>query len=394
MDDATSGNAATEVPTMEQVPGSRRGPSAAGTTGGVGALFLCLALLVATPGPAAAQGSDFVYVPNQADATVSVIDTESRSVVETVDLQELGFPPDAKPHDVIATPDGSAWYVSLIGANTVVKFNAKNEMVGRASFEVPGMMALPHDGDTLFVGRSMSAVNPPQSIGRVATSEMTADGAAAERVEVLFPRPHAIATDSAGRYVHTASLAVNRIAALPSGSETPEIISVDGPTHTFVQFAVSPDGDRLVATGQTSDRLLVFDRTKPERLPLVASIEVGTEPWHPVYTPDGRYVVFGNKKDDTVTVVDTESWEVTAVVEGEALSQPHGAVAGTSGRYVYVSNNNLDGEWKPDGWPKDSAGGDANPPGNVAVIDLDSRSVVDVIEVGHDPNGIGLRPGR
>lgn len=370
---------------------STRGPGI-GATGTVAAVFLCLALLLASPGPATAQGGDVVYVPNQPDATVSVIDTETRAVVETLDLQELGFPPDAKPHDVIAAPDGSAWYVSLIGSNTVVKFNADNEMVGKAEFEVPGMMALTGDGGTLFVGRSMSAVNPPQSIGRIQTSSMTPEGVPAERVEVLFPRPHALATDAEGRHLHTASLSVNRIAALPADSETPVIISVDGPTHTFVQFAVSPDGERLVATGQVSGRLQVFDRTRPDRLPLVASVEVGSEPWHPVFTPDGRYVVLGNKEDDTVTVVDAGSWEVAAVVEGEALSQPHGAVAGTDGRYVYVSNNNLDGAWRPDGWSDSEE--EESPPGNVAVIDLETRSVVDVIPVGHDPNGLGLRPGH
>lgn len=370
----------------------RRHP-AAGATGAVAAAILCFTLLFGTPGPASAQSGDRVYVPNQPDATVSVIDTESRSVVETIDLQELGFPPDAKPHDVVAAPDGSAWYVSLIGANTVVKFDADNEIVGRATFEVPGMMALPDDGGTLYVGRSMSAVNPPQSVGRIQTAEMTEEGVTAERVEVVFPRPHAIATDAEGRHLHTASLSVNRIAALEADSETPEILSVDGPTHTFVQFAVSPDGERLVATGQTSGQLLVFDRTQPGRLPLMASIEVGTEPWHPVFTPDGRYVVFGNKKDDTVSVVDAESWEVAAVIENGALSQPHGAVAGTEGRYVYVSSNNLNGSWKPEGWSSSEAEGGASPPGNVAVIDLETRSVVDVIPVGHDPNGIGLLPG-
>ncbi|MFB6368405.1 MAG: YncE family protein, partial [Gemmatimonadota bacterium] len=352
--------------------------------------------VIQADGAAAPQSTPgYVYVPNQADATVSVIDAGSREVVETVDLKELGFSSDAKPHDIVAADDGSAWYVSLIGANTVVKFDADNEMVGRATFEVPGMMALPGDGETLWVGRSMSAVNPPQSIGRIRTSEMTSDGVQAERIEVLFPRPHAIATGARGEWVHTASLAVNRIAALAADAETPEIVSVDGPTHTFVQFAVSPDGERLVATGQMTGRLLVFDRTQPAALPRVATVEVGSQPWHPVFTPDGRYVVFGNKKDDTVTIVDAESWEVAATVEHEGLSQPHGAVAGPDGRYVYVSNNNIDGQWTPDGWdgsPSDQPGEGA--PGNVAVVDVEAGEVVDVIPVGHDPNGIGFLPAR
>lgn len=385
-----------------------------GATATLAGAALAVLWLLGTPGAAAAQAvgeaetrpaarddgaperrgsGGYVYVPNQADATVSVIDTESREVVETVDLTELGFPANAKPHDIIAADDGSAWYVSLIGANTVAKFDADNRLVGRASFEVPGMMALPADGETLWVGRSMSAVNPPQSIGRIRTSEMTSEGVQAERVEVLFPRPHAVATGRAGDWVHTASLAVNRIAALAADAETPEIVSVDGPTHTFVQFDVSPDGERLVATGQMTNRLLVFDRTRPASLPRVATVEVGSQPWHPVFTPDGRYVVFGNKKDDTVTIVDAESWNVAATVEGDGLSQPHGAVAGPDGRYVYISNNNIDAEWTPPGWSgstSDQPG--EGPPGNVAVVDVEAGEVVDVIPVGHDPNGIGFLP--
>lgn len=380
----------TEHSTARAGPRRAGPPSARTTAAGLGAA-LALLVLAGLPGTAAAQGTGaYVYAPNQADATISVVDTEAREVVETIDLRDLGFPPDAKPHDVVATPDGSAWYVSLIGANTVVKFNADNEMVGRAEFEVPGMMALPAGGDVLYVGRSMSAVNPPQSIGRVPTDAMTPEGGTAERVEVLFPRPHAIATGADGAWVHTASLAVNRVAALEAGSARPEIVDVDGPTHTFVQFAVSPDGDRLVATGQMTGRLLVFDRTEPARLPRLDTVRAGRQPWHPAFTPDGRYVVFGNKEDDTVTVVNAETWEVAATIEHASFSQPHGAVAGPDGRYVYVSNNNLDGEWKPPSWS--GAGEEGPPPGNVTVIDVQEGSVVDVIPVGHDPNGLGLRP--
>lgn len=335
---------------------------------------------------AGAGGGGFLYVPNQADATISVVALPEREVVETVDLQALGYPPNAKPHDVIGASDGSAWYVSLIGANRVVKFDAENRAVGEAGLQVPGMLALSPDDGTLYVGRSMSAVNPPQRIGVVNTADMSV-----EQVEVLFPRPHAIAAGPEGNYAHSASLAVNRLATLESSSGRVSVARVDGPTHVLVQFAVSPDGSRLVATGQESDRLLVFDRTRPEELPLLTSLAVGQEPWHPVFTPDGRYVVFGNKADDTVTIVDTGSWEVAAVVEGEGLSQPHGAVAGPEGRFVYVTNNNLDGAWTPPGW---TAAAGATPPGNVAVVDVEARSLVGVIPVGHDPNGLGFRPVR
>lgn len=344
-----------------------------------------------TGGDGAARGPGVdgarLYVPNQDDATVSVVDVATREVVRTVDLTELGFPPDAKPHDVVAEADGSHWYVSLIGANAVLKFDASDELVGRAEFETPGMMALHPTEDVLYVGRSMKAVNPPQRIARIATPDMSI-----EEIEVLFPRPHAIAIGPEGERLHTASLAVNRIATLEVGTERVTITDVDGPAHTFVQFDVSPDGERLVATGQVSGQLLVFDRTSPTDLPRVATVEVGAQPWHPAYTPDGRFVLFGNKEEDTVTLVDARAWEVAAVIEGEGLSQPHGAAVSPDGRHAFVSNNNLDGAWRPEGWTGDEE--DAAPPGSVVVIDLESRSVVDVIEVGHNPNGLGLLPPR
>lgn len=339
--------------------------------------------------PWEAESAAYLYVPNQADATVSVVDVSTHEVVETVDLQDLGFPPDAKPHDVIGAPDGSAWYVSLIGSNTVLKFDARNEVVGRAETEVPGMMALSPDGTTLYVARSMSAVDPPERVGVIRTSDMSI-----EEVEVLLPRPHAIAAGPDAGFAHTASLAVNRMASLEAGTGRVDLIPVEGPTHVFVHFAVSPDGSRLVGTGQMSNRLLVFDRTRPRELPLVAFVSAGSEPWHPAYTPDGRYVVFGNKKDDSVTLVDAGSWRVVAVVEGPGLSQPHGVAVSPDGERVFISNNNLDGGWIPDGWSGDGAGEDAAPPGNVVVIDVESRAIVDVIPVGHDPNGLGLRPAR
>lgn len=335
----------------------------------------------------AAPSGGYVYVPNQADATISVVDTETRRVVATVDLRKHGFSANAKPHDVVGAPDGSAWYVSLINDNKVVKFGPDNEVLGTADFEVPGMLAISPSGDVLYVGRSMSAVNPPKRIGRIETDDMSI-----REIEVLYGRPHAIVMGPDGEWVHSASLAVNQIGTLRDGSDRVEITPVEGPTHVFVQMAVSPDGKRLVATGQMSNSLLVFDRSNLPVLTQVATVEVGTWPWHPAFTPDGRYVVFGDKKDDTVTIVDAESWEVAAVVKGDGLDQPHGAVATPDGRYVYVSNNNLDGYWRPKGWSQRSE--DDTPPGNVAVIDVEAGEVVDVVPVGHDPNGIGFRPAR
>ena len=54
-------------------------------------------------------GQARLYVANQDDATISIIDAKSRKLVETLDLRRYGFADNAKPHHVQVDPDGSAW---------------------------------------------------------------------------------------------------------------------------------------------------------------------------------------------------------------------------------------------------------------------------------------------
>lgn len=328
-----------------------------------------------------ADDGPFLYVANQDAASISVIDMTRNTVVTTVDLQQIGFSPNAKPHHVVVEPDGGHWYVSLIGENRVLKFDRQNEVVGQVELEVPGMLALDPESDRLYVGRSMTAVNPPSSIGVVDRSTMTLE----EEVEVLFPRPHALALAPGGDHLYAASLAQNRFAVMDTETMEVGIETLDGPVHTFVQFAVAPDGRTLAVTGQMSGQLLFFDVTNPVDPELLDTVAVGAGPWHPVYTPDGRYLYLGNKMDNAVAVVDAAERRVVTVVEGTGLAQPHGSAARPDGRYVYISNNNTRGH-HPHGH------GTATEPGTVIVIDTETQEIASVIQVGLNPTGIGAPP--
>ncbi|HEX9729382.1 MAG TPA: YncE family protein [Gemmatimonadales bacterium] len=339
-----------------------------------------LALLGALAPPrAAAQGSDahLLYVCSQDAAVVSVIDTRRNEVVETIDLQALGFPANAKPHHTVVERDGSFWYLSLIGANKVLKFDRDNRVVGQLDFVAPGMLALHPETDAMYVGRSMSAVNPPQRIGIIDRSTMTID-----ELDAFYPRPHALAVAPAGGFVLTASLAENQITIVDAATLELTTRAIDGGHQMLVQFAFSPDGSRLVAGGQMSGELLVFDATALPALRLVKRIPVNAEPWHPVFTPDGRSVYFGNKGANTVTVVDATTWEVAVVIEGEGLAEPHGSAVSPDGRFVYITSNNLKGVYT------DSHGGH---PGTVAVINTTTHRIEKVIEVPPGATGLSAR---
>jgi YVTN family beta-propeller protein len=344
-----------------------------------------------TGGATEAVAGGLLYVCNQDDASVAVIDVATLAVVRTIDLAALGFSRNAKPHHIVVEPDGSYWYVSLIGDGKVVKFDRQDRVIGSTFFETPGMLALHPTQDLLFVGRSMTAVNPPPSVGMIRRSTMQM----VEEVNVLFPRPHAIAVRPAGDAVYTASLAVNQLAALDPSTEHVEIVNLEGPQHALMQFAISPDGRTMVGSAELSHQILVFDLANPMNPTVTASIDVGHQPFDPVYTPDGRWVYVGNKAMNTVTILDMQTRAVAKVLEHEGFKQPHGAVASPDGGYVFISNNNLKDPHVMHG-PGSMGGGQvvSGGPGTVVAIDPRTQVVVKVIEVGRNASGMGLAQSR
>ena len=353
-------------------------------------------LAATTSTPELDEDPPYVYVCNQSSATVSVIDMNTFEIVETVDLKAFGFDTNARPHHIAVEPDGSYWYVSLIGAGKVLKLDRENNLIASSEFEAPGMLALHPTQDFLFVGRSMMAVNPPQRIGMIQRSDMDID-----ELDVFFPRPHALMVDPRGDYIYSGSLSVNQFLSMNVESGEIHLNDVDGDTHTLVQFALSPDGQTMVATGQITGQALIFDTSNPEEIKLIESVKVNAAPWHPVFTPDGKYVYFGNKMTNTVTVLDVENRKVKKVIEGDGFSQPHGITISPDGKYVFVSNNNLASGgmagMKMDK-KNDHADGHAghhmpeekkDQAGTLVVIETATNSIVKVIELEYYPSGVG-----
>lgn len=320
-----------------------------------------------------------LYVANQLPATVSVIDAKTNTLVTTVDLQKLGFSAKAKPHDIAVEPDGSFWYVSLIGDGYVVKFDRQNRVVGKAAMAVPGLLALDPHSDLLYATRSMSAVNPPSSIGVIHRGTMSVD-----EVDVFVGRPHAVAVDPRGTFAYVGSLAENQIATVNGSTEQVTLSPIPGDSNRMiVDFAVNPDGTRLVGTDQMQNQALVFDAGTPTKLTQLKAIDVPAWPWHVAFTPDGNQVWFGNQKDNSVTELDAGTWTVGGIVRGTGLAAPHGVAVSPDGRTVYISSHNLQGTYQP---RSAHTGGT----GTVVAIDRATRAISKVIETDVDPVGMNI----
>ncbi|MFQ5569714.1 MAG: beta-propeller fold lactonase family protein [Rhodothermales bacterium] len=329
-----------------------------------------------------ADADQRLYVCNQDEGSISVIDTEANVVIRTVKLADFGFTGTPKPHHIDVEPDGLFWYVSLIGANTVLKFNRDDELVGQAGpFETPGMVAVHPTEDILYAGRSLSAVDPPRSIGVIRRSDMNL-----ELVEVFFQKPHALRVSPDGAYLYTASLVTNQMASVNTATRDVSLAGFTGIPQAYLHLAISPDSRTMYMTGQVAGQLSIVDLSDPTDLALVATLDVNAGPWHPTLSPDGSRLYFGNKQANTVTVVDTQARAVVDVIGGNGLAEPHGSALSPDGRFLYISNNNQQGVYTPR-----YNLGDNDRDGTVVVIDTVTNEIVKVLEIGAFPTGMGAR---
>jgi len=333
----------------------------------------------------AAGAQDRLYVVNQAGATISVID-QQRLLVDTVlDLRTLGFTANAKPHHVVVEDDGSFWYVSLIGDGRVLKFDRSNTLIGQVKMETPGLLTLDPVHDSLYVGRSMTAVNPPKALGVIARKPFTL----VDEQEIVLPRPHALAVTLDGRWVHTASLAENRIASIEVATGRVQLTTIPGAPRSLVQFALSPDGRTMVAGGELSNTLLVFDLTRPPPMQPVREIVVEGKPWEPRFSPDGRTLYLSLLTKNAIAELDVATWHVKRTFDAR-LAQPYGMIVRADGRYAFISNQNA-GAVKEghSGHEMHGMSGRSANDGWLTILDLQTGQVHSTLMLGNGPTGMG-----
>lgn len=340
---------------------------------------------------AAQTGGGKLYITNQLSASITVVDQTKFTIDTVIDLTKLGFSANAKPHHAVVEPDGSYWYATLIGDGKVLKFDRANRLVGKASMETPGLLALDPAHDSLYVGRSMTAVNPPKSLGVIKRSTFEL----VDEQEIQIPRPHALVATRDGKWVHTASLAENRIASLETASGRVTLSTLPGTaTRSMVQFTLSPDGRWLVVGGEISNTVMVFDLSAPPPLEPSAEFAVAGKPWDPVFSPDGKRAYFSLFADSGVAEVDLAAGKVLRTLRG-GLSQPYDMIMRRDGKYLFVVNQNLapvkPGQSAHDNMP--GMAGSASPNGAahgyLSIIDVATGKVVKTLMLGAGPTGMG-----
>ena len=209
-----------------------------------------------------------------------------------------------------------------------------------------------------------------------------------DELDVLFPRPHPIA--AANGYAYTGSLGVNQIATIKLVDDNVDVQPIPGPTHSLVQFTISPDRKTLVGSTDVSGQLLVFSLAEPAKPALVKSIDVGKMAFDPVFTADGKFVWVPVKSSNEIVVIDAAGWKEVARIKDEAFKQPHQVVFSADGATAFVTNNNkMDHMADPAHAGHDMPAGDGT--ASLVVIDVKTRKIERAIPLGKNLTGMGTR---
>ncbi|MFI9009173.1 hypothetical protein ACIGNX_18295 [Actinosynnema sp. NPDC053489] len=249
------------------------------------------------------------FVTNSTSATVSVIDTASRAVTQTVDLAPV---PVRYPFGVIADRSGRKVYVTTFGgasdaAITVLDNRDPRHVTIGGTITIPGFApngftgrpALTPDGKLLVVPHGSFNGPAKALLVDTATDSVLADVPLADA-----GGPQAASTTPDGRFAYVgifggvlgggggvavvdlARRSLVKVIATPA----PEVHGVD----------VSPNGRFVVATNFRSRTASLISTATNE---VLTTIEVGTKPNDTAFTADGRRAFITNQGDTTVSVV-------------------------------------------------------------------------------------------
>ena len=324
-----------------------------------------------------ATSSGRLYVCNQGEDRVAIIDINALVVCRYVDVGNS--PGIDAPHFVVA--DDDFWYVSLIGARQVWKFDARSDsLVGSVTIQgAPAILALTPDGSKLYVSQFASS----------STNNVTVVSTAAMSVTATIPvwtMPHGMRINHAGTRLYVANMMSDNISVIDVASDQAvATINLANDANPFgppkympMEIAVSPNDSLVAVSCSQTQEVRMFNTVTNT---LFDSVLVGEQPWHLEFTPDGQFCYVCNRVGNTLSVIHVPmGYAMETITASAVFAYPHGLDISADGRYTFASNENINHLFLPRY--------SMNFMGNICVVDNLTNQVVKVLEVGEMPTGI------
>lgn len=327
-----------------------------------------MALTVAAP---STVDAGTLVVLNKAEATASLIDLESGEVRATL-------PTGSGPHEAAVSPDGRLALVGNYGRRgapgsslTVIDVPAARvvKTIDLGEYRRPhGILWLPDGRRALVTAEGNRALlEVDVAAGRVARS-FTTGQEVSHMVELAFGGRRAFVANIGSGTVSVIDLASGKvIQTIATGA------GAEGITATT-------DGRQVWVTNRSDDTVSVINA---DSLEILAQIPCASFPIRAKATPDGKHVLVSCARSGDLAVLDVASrrevrripQDLRAVDAGDRLfgdqfgesSVPIGIVIRPDGARAWIAHTNAD---------------------IVAEVDLESWTIVRLLEAGREPDGM------
>ncbi|QRR07616.1 YncE family protein [Burkholderia sp. MS455] len=312
-------------------------------------IVFLLASFLLTARSYAAAPKEALYVTNRNDNTVSVIDTETSTVVATVAV-------GGNPFRLAVTPDGTHVYVVNANSNnvSVIDTSITNVVTTIPVGVKPAGIAITPDGTrayvTSFTGNSVSVID-------IATNTVTAT------ISVSGKTPNGIAVTPDGKHVYVANSSSANVSVIDTASNT-ETATVALPGSNPIGIAVTPNGAKVYVADGSGGTVSVIDTASNTLTARIGGFSAADDV---AFTQDGTKAYISDNFNNDVAVINTASNAITSTISN--LVSPFGIAIATGGTIAYVANQQAS---------------------NVSVINTSNNTVTTSIAVGNFPTGLAI----
>lgn len=312
------------------------------------ALGVALAAVSAAPAMAAPAPEGVVVVLNSGDASVSLIDRNTRQVIQT-------FPVGKEPHHLMATPDNQSLIVANSVGNSLVFLDPKTGQVQRKvdNIEDPYQIGFSPD-KKWFVSNALR-------LDRVDIYRYDGKNLAVAKRLPLSKMPSHLVFTQDSKIVFISLQESNEIAAIDLATQSVLWRLPVGASPAGVWLT---PGDKYLLVGMTgADHAAVVDWRNRK---VIKTIQTGKGAHNFRSLADGKHVLISNRVSNTISIIDQDS--LTNVGNITDL------LAGPDDMELSADRKTL---WVTFRWAR-----------KVGIIDLASRKLLQTIPVGRSPHGI------
>ncbi|MFE3548931.1 IPT/TIG domain-containing protein, partial [Streptomyces kronopolitis] len=251
---------------------------------------------------AASTTAPFAYVTNNVSNTVSVIDTNTNTVIATI-------PVGSGPEGLAVTPNGAKIYVANNVSHTVSVINTANNTV-IATIPVAGapvQVAVSPNGTRAYVVL--------RNIASVAVIDTATDTVIA--TIPVGAGPYGVTFSPNGTQAYVVNGTAGTVSVINTATNTVTATIPGIGTGQFSTVAVTPNGTRAYVTNTASNTVSVINTATNT---VIATIPGFAGPNGVLISPDGTRAYVGNTVSNTVSVINTATNTVIATIPG--FSEP------------------------------------------------------------------------